>query len=428
MKSLTSRNTSRRSLLKAVALSGAAAFPPTLFSESLPVAAPQNDTDRDYWLRTVDRISSPVLEALSRNQLRATMPIECASGQIESRRECTHLEGFGRLLCGLAPWLELSGCSGAESALQTKFRELARKGIANGTDPASPDHMNFGTNQQSLVDTAFLALAILRAPEQLWRKLDQQVQRRVIESFRLTRVVTPGHNNWLLFSATVEAFFCFVGEDWDALRVDYAIEQHQQWYTGDGAYGDGPHFHWDYYNSFVIQPMLLAILDVMQADAGHRNTDHWNGLRTVILERAQRYAAIQERMISPEGTFPAIGRSLAYRFGAFHHLAEMSLRHQLPAGVAPEQVRPALTAVMRRIVEAPGTFDAKGWLTIGFAGHQPSIGETYISTGSLYLCSAAWLPLGLAASDQFWSAPPKQWTSQEAWGGTDLVADHAIVN
>ncbi len=426
MKSPISRNTSRRSLLKAAALSGAAAFPRTLFSEALPVDAPQSENNREYWLRTVERISSPLLEALGRDQLRATMPIECAAGQIESRRECSHLEAFGRLLCGLAPWLELSGCTGAEAALQTKFRELARKGIANGTDPASPDHMNFGTNQQSLVDTAFLALAILRAPEQLWRKLDHQVQRRVIESFRATRVVTPGHNNWLLFSATIEAFFCFVGEDWDALRVDYAIEQHQQWYAGDGAYGDGPHFHWDYYNSFVIQPMLLAILDAMQAQTGHRNTDRWNSLRTVILERAQRYAAIQERMISPEGTFPAIGRSLAYRFGAFHHLAEMSLRHQLPEGVTPEQVRPALTAVMRRMVEAPGTFDGKGWLTIGFAGHQPSIGETYISTGSLYLCSAAWLPLGLPARDPFWSAAAKQWTQQKAWGGVDLVADHAI--
>jgi hypothetical protein len=376
----------------------------------------------------VDRISAPLLEALAKNQLRATMPIECAAGQIDSRRECTHLEAFGRLLCGIAPWLELNGCTGAEAALQTKFRELARKGIANGTNPASPDHMNFGTNQQSLVDTAFFALAILRAPEQLWHKLDRAVQQRVIESFRATRVVTPGHNNWLLFAATVEAFFCFAGEDWDALRIDYAIEQHQQWYAGDGAYGDGSHFHWDYYNSFVIQPMMLAILDAMQAQAGDRNTDHWNGLRTVILERAQRYAAIQERMISPEGTFPAIGRSLAYRFGAFHHLADMSLRRQLPPDVAPEQVRPALTAVMRRMIEAPGAFDAKGWLNIGFAGHQPSIGETYISTGSLYLCSAAWLPLGLPAADPFWSAPSKQWTSQKAWGGVDLVADHAIAN
>jgi len=51
VKSLTSRNTSRRSLLKAVALSGAAAFPPTLFSEALPAAAPQGENDRECELR-----------------------------------------------------------------------------------------------------------------------------------------------------------------------------------------------------------------------------------------------------------------------------------------------------------------------------------------------------------------------------------------
>ena len=142
--------------------------------------------------------------------------------------------------------------------------------------------------------------------------------------------------------------------------------------------------------------------------------------------RARRYAAIQERLISPEGTFPAIGRSLTYRYGAFQHLAEMALRHQLPAGVHPAQVRCALTAVMSRMNAAPGTFDANGFLTIGFAGHQPSIGENYISTGSLYLCSAAWLPLALPSTDEFWSAPAEPWTQQKAWSGADINTDHAI--
>ena len=53
------------------------------------------------------------------------------------------------------------------------------------------------------------------------------------------------------------------------MRVDYALRQHDQWYKGDGAYGDGPTFHWDYYNSFVIHPMLLDVLDVVRRrDAG----------------------------------------------------------------------------------------------------------------------------------------------------------------
>jgi hypothetical protein len=85
-----------------------------------------------------------------------------------------------------------------------------------------------------------------------------------------------------------------------------------------------------------------------------------------------------------------------------------------------------MTAVMTRMIAAQGTFDSKGWLTIGFAGHQPAIGESYISTGSCYLCSTAWLPLGLAASDEFWSAPAAPWTAQEAWSGVNLKNDHAI--
>ena len=44
--------------------------------------------------------------------------------------------------------------------------------IAAGTDPASPDYMNFNQGHQPVVDTAFLALAILRAPTELWKKLD----------------------------------------------------------------------------------------------------------------------------------------------------------------------------------------------------------------------------------------------------------------
>jgi hypothetical protein len=59
-------------------------------------------------------------------------------------------------------------------------------------------------------------------------------------------------------------------------------------------------------------------------------------------------------------------------------------------------------------------------------GHQPGIGETYISTGSLYLCSVALLPLGLPASDPFWSAPPQPWTAVKAWSGQAFPIDHAL--
>ncbi len=349
------------------------------------------------------------------------MPVEAPNGNAAERRQYTHLEAFGRLLAGIAPWLESAGQSGPEGEVGRRYSELARESMRSAVDSSSPDYMNFATGQQPLVDAAFLALAVLRAPMQLWEKLDAGTKTKLVEALRSSRIIRPAFNNWLLFSAMLEAFFCFAGEPWDPMRVDYAIRQHEEWYKGDGTYGDGPQFHWDYYNSFVIHPFLLEVLSAVS-----RKSNAWQSFEPAILARAQRYAAIQERMIAPDGTYPAIGRSLTYRLGAFHLLSAMALRKRLPESLQPEQVRCALTAVMRRMIEAPGTFDSHGWLQVGFCGHQPSLAENYISTGSLYLCSLGLLPLGLPATDSFWSAPPQPWTSQKIWSGQNVPIDHAL--
>jgi hypothetical protein len=409
----------RQFLTGSVALSALSAIPgPVLASPAASQAS-----DREYWVQVLDRISGPVLKALSERKLKAEMPVEAPHGNIADRRQFTYLEAMGRLLTGIAPWLESGPKSGSEGALRSQYAEWSRMAIAAATDPASPDFMNFNRGSQPVVDTAFLALAILRAPTELWHKLELATQRNVIAALESSRVIQPPYNNWLLFSAMVEAALSFMGARWDPMRVDYAVRTVDTWYKGDGAYGDGPPFHWDYYNSFVMQPMLLHILDTVS-----QSSPAWDSYKPAIMLRARRYAAIQERLISPEATFPPIGRSLCYRFGAFHLLAEMALRRQLPDSVSPEQVRSALTAVMRRMIDAPGIFDDQGWLTVGFYGHQPSIAEPYISTGSCYLCSAVLLPLGLPATDRFWAGPTTPWTSKKIWSGEAAEPDHAIAD
>ena len=82
--------------------------------------------------------------------------------------------------------------------------------------------------------------------------------------------------------------------------------------------------------------------------------------------------------------------------------------------------------MIRRSLDASGTFDRDGWLRIGFCGHQPGIGEAYISTGSLYLCSVGLLPLGLPPDDEFWKGTYQDWTSRKVWAGQDMKADRAI--
>jgi hypothetical protein len=210
----------------------------------------------------------------------------------------------------------------------------------------------------------------------------------------------------------VEAFIAKAGEEWLKPPVETALTRHEEWYKGDGAYGDGTSFHWDYYNSFVIQPMLIDVIETLM-----KVEPSYEAKRGPVLKRAARYAAVQERMISPEGTYPVIGRSLAYRYGAFQSLAQIALRRELPAPITPAQVRCALTAVIRRITEHPGTFDEEGILTLGIAGSQPTLAESYISPGSVYLASFALLPLGLPAEDPFWSAPAADWTSKQVFGG-----------
>ncbi len=384
--------------------------------------APQaTETDRQYWLRLMTRIAEPVLTNLAAGTLKSRMPVESTAADLNDRRKYTYLEAVGRLLSGIAPWLAAKLEPGPEHDLQQRYATLARQAIHSAADPNSPDYLNFHEGQQPLVDCGFLSQAILRAPDELWNKLDAVTKKNVATALKSSRVITPGPSNWLLFAATVEAALALMGEAADHMRIDYAIRQHQQWYVGDGLYGDGPKFHWDYYNSFVIQPMLL---DVMRTMASRSRA--WQSMYPDILARAKRYAAIQERLISPEGAIPVIGRSICYRTGALQLLAQIALMGELPAPLTPPSVRAALTAVMRRLFEAPGTFDRNGWLTVGFCGHQLHLGEGYISTGSLYLCSGIFLPLGLSRADPFWSAPSEDWTSRRIYRGEDAQADHAI--
>ncbi len=377
--------------------------------------------DRTYWLHMLTKVCGPVLQALSERKLKATMPVEVPEGNLAERKPFAYLAALANVLAGIAPWLETGPREGAEGTLRAGYADLARKAILAGTDPQSPDFMDFNEGSQPVVDAALLTLAIVRAPHELWEKLDETTKQHLIKALQSTRVIKPGYNNWLLFSAMVEAGLSFMGEWWDPMRVDLALRTVDGWYKGDGAYGDGPEFHWDYYNSFIIHPMLINVLEVIG-----RKSQEWTSFQPKILSRARRYAAIQERMISPEGTYPPIGRSLSDRSGAFHLLAEMSLRRDLPEGVTPEQVRCALTAVLRRMLEAPGTFDADGWMRVGFCGRQPSIAEPYISTGTAYICTWAMLPLGLPATDPFWAGAAADWTAKKAWGGVDISTDHAI--
>ena len=378
-------------------------------------------TDREYWVKELVKMADPVLVSLSKDQLKEKMPVEQASYDYGDRSSFAPLEAFGRLMAGMAPWLELGADQTKEGQLRAKYIELFHKAIFNAVNPASKDFMNFSKGSQPLVDASFLAQAFLRAPTQLWDPLSKETKKMVIDAFKSSRsVINIPYNNWLLFAGTIEAFMVKFTDDADFARIEYALNKHMEWYAGDGLYSDGKFYHWDYYNSFVIHPMLIDIIHTL------KNTKHpLRKLDKKVIQRAQRYGVILERQISPEGTFPVVGRSIVYRFGTFQALSQLALIGQLPEKISEGQVRAGLTAVLKRLSKANGLYDKNGWLQIGVIGHQPDMGEAYITTGSLYLHSFGFLPLGLPADHSFWTSAPEAWSNVKIWrGDPDVKKDH----
>ncbi len=381
----------------------------------------ESRSDREVWVSMMCRIVDPVLRNCAAGTLRQNMPYESIDSG-EARREFSYLEAVGRTICGIAPWLEQED---GESDIKEEYRELARASITNAVNPKSPDDMCLVTadRRQLLVDAAYLAEGILRAPPQLWSRLDEQTQSNVISFFKDVRQITPAENNWLLFASIVEAALLETTGECDMERMLYGVDRFKNhYYKGDGFYGDGAAFHMDYYNSYVIHPMLLDVLVVMER---HKV----EGYEFIEVERKRhtRYSEILERQIASDGTYPIVGRTIAAcRTGVFHSLSQGALFDMLPQSVTPAQVRSALTAVIVRQFENPDNFDKDGWLRVGVAGSQLEVSEDYVNTGSLYHSITVFLALGLPTSHPFWSDDYAPWTSVKAWSGMKITPDKAL--
>jgi hypothetical protein len=379
-------------------------------------------TDRQLWLNYMDKIARPVISSLAEGRLKEKMPVVLSKtiDNKESRLKASYLEAFGRTLSGIAPWLNGEGGSQKEVALRNQYREWTLKAIAHAVDPSSKDYLTW-TGGQPLVDASFFALGLVRCPW-LWEHLNDSTKNNVVTALKLTRNTVPVYTNWILFTGMIEAFFCKYGLEYDKVRIEYGIREFaNHWYVGDGLFSDGMNFAFDYYNSYVIQPYLANIIQALNAKG---KSYEWFAPK--LDKITKRYAEIQERMIHTDGSFPVIGRSIVYRGAAFHHLADMATRKSLPPSIEPAQVRSALTAVIKKTMDAPNTFTLDGWLTIGLYGNQPDLADFYINTGSVYLCASVFLPLGLPETDEFWVSPAAPWTSVKVWSGQDIPGDHAL--
>ena len=382
-------------------------------------------TDREYWCEQAYKMAQPVLENMAKGELQKNMKTEFSPSFDNRNRKVVYMETFGRLMAGIAPWLALPADDTPEGQQRRQLREWALQAYKNSVDPESPDYLVWGAAGQNLVDAAYIAESFIRAYDALWVPLDQTTKDRYIKEFKKLRSIEPPYTNWFLFSSTIESFIAkAVGlREYDDFRVMMTIRKVEEWYVGDGWYADGPVFAFDYYSSYVFHAMYLETLQNM-LDAKANTRLEYQKYYDRALKRAQKFAIILERFISPEGTFPVIGRSTPYRLAAMQPLALMAWYQKLPQDLSNGQVRAALTQVMHRMFDQQQNYNDAGYLTIGFCGHQPETADWYTNNGSLYMTSLAFMPLGLAADHPFWTDKAEPWTQVKAWGGQPFPKDH----
>lgn len=375
--------------------------------------------DRVFWIETLEKIAYPVLSNLKKGNLKQNMPYESLSDEM---KKFSHLEAFSRVFGGISPWLNLGADASQEGKIREKYISLTLKAIENAVNPNSDDYLNFTEPKCALREAAIFAQGLLRSQHQIWSNLQIDVQARIITELKNTRIIAPYDNHWLLYTSMIEAALLEFTGECDFERLTYGISKFwEEWYLGDGIYKDGSDFKVGYKNSIIIHPMLNDTLMIMR-----KYNTKGNEILNKQLMRTSRLASQLERIISPTGTYPIVGESLAYRTGIFHALSQAALIKILPSNISPAQVRCALTQVLRTQFEGNQNFLQNNWLAIGINGNQMDVAEKNIDTGSLYMCCEVFLPLGLPQNDSFWTDPFDEWSSLKAWNGNLIQRDQSI--
>jgi len=324
-----------------------------------------------------------------------------------------YLESFARIFAGASPWLALNNITDAyEKSKQEIIATYVYRCFTNAI-PYFDSAWNLFTYEQSIVECAYLCYGFLLSKNKLWARLPIETQQILIKIFRRVRLlIQPYHlnTNWYLFHGIIETFFKEIDVMYDKNFIRTMILTVDSWYCGDGVYSDGTRgVKMDYYNSYVIQPFYIEILKVFKSS-----------LTTTVNKRALRYCEFLERLISHDGSFPPLGRSITYRFAAFHLLSYCIFNSSISTSHTYSALRNALTKVLINILNKD-IYNTGGFLTLGFSAQQNNIADSYSNTGSCYIAATGFLVLGLPSTHEFWSCDKNSMFTQEAcWAKKDF--------
>jgi len=294
------------------------------------------------------------------------------------------LEGFSRVLWGLAPLLAGGGSS--------PLTDRMVAGLAHGTDPAHPAYWGVGGDRdQRQVEMAAMALALLLKPEVFWDRLDDGGRDRLASWLGTINAVELPPTNWEFFRVLVNLALKTLGRPHSADRLAAGLGFIDALYRDDGWYIDETNY--DLYNPFAFHFYGLVYARFQAAEDPERCAR--------FRRRARQFAGQFVPWFAGDGSIVAQGRSLTYRFAAasFFSACAFAGEEVLPWGV----LKGLVLRHLRWWFDQP-ILDTEGLLTIGYRYPNLILAEQYNSPGSPYWALKTYLVLALPAEHPFWTS------------------------
>ena len=308
------------------------------------------------------------------------------------------IESFARIASAWGAWL----CNPANPAIikfqdhEINLENLLRQALLDGTNRSNPYTYwgDIGHLDQRIVESADIAVAIWMSRERVFNKMTRAEQEQVIAWLAQVDGKGTYTDNWILFTAMTQTVRHHLGFPAPIDDLDNRLMQIGEFYRGDGWYVDGPTNEFELYNAWMFgwHYLLWTIID------GDRRPDH----RQYVLERGRSFIDGFLHFFGANGSYPAFGRSVIYRFAA---LAPFAVGHFL-------KIAPNDPGLLRRVSSGSiryfydhGLFDPDGhFVRQGYHGDFPPAGEAYISPGSPYWCCHGLFALTFDRDDPFWTA------------------------
>ena len=308
------------------------------------------------------------------------------------------IESFARIASAWGAWLRNPANSAMikfqdhEINLETLFHDA----LLDGTNAANPYTYwgDIGHLDQRIVESADIAVAIWMSRERVFNKMTTAEQEQIMAWLAQVDEKGTYTDNWILFTAMAQAVRRRLGFPAPEDDLDNRLMQIGEFYRGDGWYVDGPTDEFELYNAWMFgwHYFLWTYID------GDRRPDH----RQLVLERGRSFIDGFLHFFGANGSYPAWGRSIVYRFAA---LAPFAVGHFLK--IAPDDpglLRRVSSGCIRYFYDR-GLFDPDGhFVRQGYHGDFPPAGEAYISPGSPYWCCHGLFALTFDRDDPFWTA------------------------